>query len=550
MTTTRALFIFHRDLRLVDNKALALACSTCKVVYPVFILPDDQILRQKNPYFSDAAVQFMCESLESLDADIRRHSSRHSQHKQQARLTLLRGPSTTSVVRDIISNCQFIDTKITHVVFNADETPYAQARDAELAALCSSKGIACTGVHGDAHVIGLEDAMYHDATLQTTRPYTNFSQFYARFVPLLSTKSNDDVDVEFSTLPRFSAATKSTSVIDPKLGILYRPVPALVERGGRVSGLQALRRVNDNSHEYGKTRDVLALQTTHLSPHLRFGTISIREAHAAAMSCEALQRQLAFREFYRKPFATNVVGHRRAFRHDLDAKIPWRQPKDDPAAWDAWTQGRTGFPLVDAGIRELLRTGFMHNRARMVVASFATRYLLFDWRPCARFFYTHLCDADPISNTAGWQWAAGVGIDSPPPFRRPLNPFRQSARFDVDATYIKRHMQEVVSDIAPHDLHRWDDANVRSRYETTAQHVKYWPPIVDARAASDRALSIWKEKATTTRTKTPTTTTTKKKSIGVRHSASSSSSSTPVLLADMPARTLQKTLALGHACQT
>ncbi len=498
MSLSTALFIFHRDLRLVDNTALDIACTTCDIVYPVFIFPNDQIQRQNNAYFSDAAVQFMCESLSSLDAEIMRKVNKggHRQH-----LTLLRGESTARVVKQILTD---VDS-ITHIIFNSDESPYAKARDDEIANVCSSSSfhnkrrqVTYISVPNDAYIVGLNDALYHDDKADVHRPYTNFSQFYARLMPFVSSishKVNNRTNLsKLTTLPSLRSGKSNVTVINDQavLAKLYEPLHAPAERGGRANGLKALNRARGMLDMYTKTRDVMSNNTTRLSPHLRFGTVSIREAYAAAAGCDSLQRQLAFREFYRKAFVTNDMAlMRRPFRpfhKDIDAKIPWRQPKDDPNAWEAWTQGRSGFPLVDAGIHELLNTGFMHNRARMVVASFATRYLLFDWRTCAQFFYTKLCDADPINNTAGWQWAAGVGIDSPPSFRRPLNPFRQSAKYDKDAVYIKMHLKSELHDITPRDLHRWNDDRVRSQYK----HLTYPPPILDVQEASNRALEIWR----------------------------------------------------------
>ena len=134
--------------------------------------------------------------------------------------------------------------------------------------------------------------------------------------------------------------------------------------------------------------------------------------------------------------------------------------------------GHTGYPLVDAGIQQLLKTGWMHNRVRMTVASVATRYFYLDWRKCAKWFYQQLVDADPYSNTAGWQWAAGIGVDSAPYFRAPFNPFRQSYRFDRDAEYIYRWLPEV-SAIDAKDLHKWDDPKIRAKYPD----VKYPAPL-------------------------------------------------------------------------
>jgi deoxyribodipyrimidine photo-lyase len=527
----RALFLFHRDLRLEDNLALLEACEHCDKVVPAFLLPDEQIDPTRNAYFSHAAVQFMCESLQDLDARL--------PGKCKGKLLLIRCQDPVSALDCILSSAPFHE-----VAFNADDSLYARERDAKVHALCTRMGLSCRSVPGDYGIVPIDACLLPDG-----RPYTNLSMFAKRLAAqedsfahahennvedtthdvvkggVASTKLACLTPHELKEIKKKLGCSKRFEVLEDadRLNSLYEPLAEPAERGGREHGLAAIARAVALAPEYEETRERPALEergTTRLSPHLRFGTVSIREVYAALAASkitssvdnvnndksnnnnnnnnnnkpkpESLLRELAFREFYRKIYALDPVLQRgRAFRANLDSKIPWKKKEDAPQLWEAWTTGRTGFPLVDAGMAQLLKTGFVHNRIRMVVASFATRYLGFDWRDCARFYYSKLVDADPFANTAGWQWAAGVGVDSAPYFRRPLNPFRQSARFDPDCEYVKRYVPETRA-IAARDLHRWPEEKVRAKY---AQTTAYPGPVIDQKDASDMALAAFKKAA-------------------------------------------------------
>lgn len=477
-----ALFVFRRDLRLKDNTGLIAAARQCDAIVPVFLFPDAQISPRANAHFSHAAVQFMCESLRELADD------RHARH-----LLMLRCGDEAQALRKLLAANP---GAIHMVICNQDDSVYARERDARLAEACSVPFVA---VPNDYGLVDL-----HAVLNSSGRPYSVLSQFHRALVALgvrAPASAEDDrrvlraldkgqaVKLELSKMP----GVKVLGGADLKG--LYRELPLPAQRGGRASGEAALVRARSVAPKYEDTRDFMADErgTTMLSPHLKFGTVSVREAFAAGMEGVGFLRELAFREFYRKIYALDPELQRgKAFREDVDAAIPWNTPESHPEWWRAWTSGRTGVPLVDAGMRQLLQTGWVHNRVRMVVAAWATRYMRFDWRDCARFYYAHLMDADVFSNTAGWHWAAGVGVDSAPYFRRPLHPFRQSQRFDKEGAYIKRWLPEL-GPVAARDLHRWGEPEVRRRYADLGAYPM--GPVLDLREAADESLEVWKAAA-------------------------------------------------------
>jgi deoxyribodipyrimidine photo-lyase len=237
---------------------------------------------------------------------------------------------------------------------------------------------------------------------------------------------------------------------------------------------------------YAERRDLPAQDgTSRLSPHLRFGTISVRRCFDEAFAAERDDRRLAkgvrkwldelvWREFYAAIMAENPHVLRRSFRPEFEG-IEW---EDDEKLFLAWCEGRTGFPFVDAAMRQLVATGWMHNRARMVVASFLTKDLLVDWRLGERFFMKHLVDGDPASNNGGWQWAASTGTDAQP-FFRIFNPVLQGERFDPQGDYVRRFVPELRG-LAGSAVHR--------PWEAPLAAPDYPPPLVDHAVRRELAL--------------------------------------------------------------
>lgn len=434
-------FIFHRDLRYQDNTSLLLALSECDRVLPIFIFDPIQIDPKKNQYFSAPALQFICESLQDLPT-----------------VHIFKG-DTVKTLAKIHKHFPF-----TRVYQNEDYSVFARERDAAIADWCTSKSIALV-TREDYGLLSLKQCL-----LEGGRPYTVMSAFYKRCmkesIRKVDTTPIDKKKIVIDRLP---------TEIDM---IPYASNTAIAQRGGRTK-LPQLK-------DYGATRDYPAIDgTSKLSAHIRFGTVSIREVYWAYRANEPFVRELFFREFYIKIYALRPELQRGvAFNKAVDARIPWRTQ-----FMAEWKEGSTGFPIVDAGMRQLKLTNWCHNRVRMIVASVATKYFLLDWRECARYFYTQLVDADTFSNTAGWGWSSSTGVDAVPYFRAPFNPFLQSAKFDKDAEYIKKYVPEL-RDVEPRDIHKWYSPDVRAKYP----HVKYPAPVVDYKEASARAVKVFQGK--------------------------------------------------------
>ncbi|HEY7607562.1 MAG TPA: deoxyribodipyrimidine photo-lyase, partial [Actinomycetes bacterium] len=247
---------------------------------------------------------------------------------------------------------------------------------------------------------------------------------------------------------------------------------------------------------YGRDRNLMAADgTSKLSPYLRFGLVSPRQVAAAVKAPgrrgggrETFVNELLWRDFY-----AYVLYHRpeSAWEH-MRPEFAHFEFEDDPDGLAAWRDGRTGYPLVDAGMRQLTGQGWVHNRARMVVASFLAKHLLIDWREGARFFLQHLMDGDLASNNGGWQWVAGTGTDAAP-YHRIFNPVTQAERFDPEGDYIRRFVPELARLPAPAIFAPWEAATTDLEAAGIRLGTDYPLPVVDHRHARDRALSRFQE---------------------------------------------------------
>lgn len=456
-----AVFVFHRDLRLADNTTLIKAIRDGFQILPIFVFPPEQINPTQNPVFSNVAVQFMCESLLDLDRQLRMYSTR---------LFLFRG-EYTDILNQIRKSVNF-----ERLYSNRDESVYAHQRDKRIRAWCDEHRVGMYQEE-DYGLIGLKEGL-----LSNGKPYTVLQQYLNRY--------DKDLSVRQPTKFRFSSQqfasldiTLDASLDIAKLHTLYLPNPQVKVRGGRHEGFKRLRAVKSHK-DYAQNREFPGLEgTTRASAYLKFGCFSIREMYWEVVKNfgkhHGIIRELVFRDFYFKIYALQPKLQReKAFHAVLDENIPWTK---DNKLWVAWTQGSTGIPLVDAGMRQLASEGWMHNRVRMVVATVATRYMLLDWRKCAKFFYSSLVDADPFSNTAGWQWSAGVGVQNTlARLRPPMNPFLQSHKYDAECSYIKKWVPEL-RDVPNRHIHHWYDPKIHSQYASTTS---YPAPIVNPKEAS------------------------------------------------------------------
>jgi len=446
------LFIFHRDIRLYDNTGFLYACSQCDKLITCFICTPEQ-LGNKNTYKSNNAICFMFESLAELSSAI---------HSAGGELYFFHGKSD-EIVRDLVQT-----NHIDAVFFNRDYSPYAKLRDQSIIELCHRLHIGCE-TSSDYY-------LYEPGTVKTVSGsyYKKFTPFYDAVLPIM-------VDTPKKTAAKHLA---HIPISHPKKISQQRAIdlfckggaPDRMVEGGRKNALVMLRRALTAQSDYNNTRDFLKNSTTGLSAAIKFGCISIREMYHAFFAKygrkNGLIRELIWREFFAHVlhnFPEVLSGsYQPRYR-----RIGWRTDARATADLKAWKDGRTGFPVVDACMRQLNSTGYMHNRGRMIVANFLIKTLLIDWRMGEQYFAQKLTDYDPASNNGNWQGISGTGVDMKPYFRD-MNPWIQSAKFDQDAEYIKQWVPELV-DVLPRDIHKWSIAHTLEKYK----NIKYGEPIVD-----------------------------------------------------------------------
>ncbi len=459
-----AIWWIRRDLRLADNPALAAALAQADQVIPLFIL--DPHLAQA-PTTAPARLAFLHDGLRVLDADLRQRGSR---------LIWQEGPPLAVLTRLTQA------TGACCIVAQADVSPYARRRDARIGRDLPLQ------LTGGVTVFPPDAVKKADGT-----PYTVFTPFSRAWKAL---------PANLALLP--APAHIPTPADLPDLPI--PPTPTLGRRplfpAGEAEVQRRLYRFSAGSAapilRYDADRHRPDLDgTAQISPYLRFGMISARQAAAAArdlLSAAATPLrgvqtwldELIWREFY-----ASILYHfpdvlHNAFRSQMH-NIPWR---DDPAGFQAWCSGRTGYPIVDAAMRQLTQTGWMHNRARMIVASFLVKDLLVDWRLGERFFMQHLLDGDPAANNGGWQWTAGIGTDAAPYFRV-FNPVLQARKFDPDGHYVRRWLPALADMPAPLIHEPW----LARQSDRRAAGDDYPPPIVEHDAARLRALAAYRHNA-------------------------------------------------------
>lgn len=410
-----SLFIFRRDLRLHDNTALLKAIESSEQVYLAFCFDHRQI--DEHAYRSLPALQFMLESLQELSEEIEKHDGQ---------LYILDGEAEEEIPH-------FVKTiKADAVYINADYTPFARKRDDALKKILDKAGVALHIAH-DALLTEPGSVLKGDGS-----PYTVYTPFAKRARALHVSRP--------VPLPRgtaFAKAAKSKRTLKTYIEKFAKKgaVRPAVE-GGRSMALAILKDIKEFA-QYKTERDIPELHaTTYLSAHHKFGTISIRETYWTVV--EAFSRGHGLiSELYWRDFFTHIAWHfphvfEGAFRKEYNA-LEWNRSKKD---FVAWCEGKTGYPIVDAGMRELNETGYMHNRVRMITASFLVKNLHIDWRWGERYFAQHLVDYDPAVNNGNWQWAASTGCDAQPYFRI-FNPWLQQKKFDEDARYIKTWIPEL-----------------------------------------------------------------------------------------------------------
>ncbi|NUQ39272.1 MAG: deoxyribodipyrimidine photo-lyase [Caldilineales bacterium] len=482
MTTT--IWWIRRDLRLGDNQALHMARSLGDQVIPLYIL-DPALLH--SPYVGEKRLAFLFAGLRQLRQDLQARGSDlliQTGAPQQALAALL------------------AETGAAAICAEADYSPYARSRDDAIAARLPLHLTAGLTVHPPDLITKGDGQPY--------TVYTPFSRAWKERVGAMP--AGREAGQQRDGLPAGIAPTlpAPATLPTPPLPEGARPAgePALPADALFLPGeaeaqrrLQAFGAGPDAAiTRYDEGRNRLDLEgTSQLSPYLRFGMISARQAMVAAQEAWAAARtpqarqgaetwlnELIWREFF-----IAILYH---FPHVRQGPlrpnwrpIPWR---NDEAEFAAWQQGRTGYPVVDAAMRQLLHSGWMHNRARMIVASFLVKDLLIDWRWGERWFMQHLIDGDPAANNGGWQWSAGSGADAAPYFRI-FNPTSQASKHDPDGDYIRRWLPELARVPIAYLYQPWTMPAAIQQQSGCILGVDYPRPIVDHAAARARALQTY-----------------------------------------------------------
>ena len=454
------LFIHHRDIRISDNTTLLELQKQEKSVTPIFIFPPEQIDRKKNKYFSDSLVQFMCESLVELN----------KKYKKMGNKMYFYEGDTIKILESILKK-----NKINSIGFNLDYSPYAKKRDKKIIKWCKKNKI---------KVIAKEDMLLVNI-LEGKTLSRNSGEPYKVFTPYMKfLRSTYKVDKpKKGTLKLKKLKKVKEEIKASNLKKFYIHNDNLNVKSGRKEAKKKLKLV-DKQKKYDEKRNILEYKTTHLSAYINLGVLSIREVYHYALSKlgrnNGIINELYWRDFYYNVlhFFPKVVGN--SFKEKYD-KIKWNV---DSKGFKKWCEGKTGFPVVDAAMRQMNETGYMHNRARMIVASFLTKDLLIDWRKGEKYFATKLQDYNISANNGGWQWAAGTGTDSQPYFRI-FNPWSQSEKFDPECVYIKKWCPELKG-IPNKHIHKWD--KFHGEYK-----VKYPDPMLDHSEARKKTLAVYKK---------------------------------------------------------
>lgn len=442
-----SLFIFRRDLRAEDNTALLEALKQSNMVLPLFIFTPTQI-GEENPYKSNRLVQFMVESL--LDLPIPVHFFLGENKKILSQL--------------------FQKIKSIQAVFvNADYTPYSIARDEDIEKLCKKNGKV---FHS------FEDSLLHPITSIRTKT----GGVYKKFTPYYNTASSYAVrKPSMKTYPHENFYCKKIdfSLSKKEIHSFYEKEKGNAVKGGRTHALAILKNIS-SFENYPNDRNDLSYSTTKLSAYNKFGCVSIREVYYAFEKLKEdarihLQKQLYWRDFYYMILFENPqVLQQKNYNPSYD-KVEWitweTATPSQKKMFERWCDGNTGFPIVDAGMRELNETGFMHNRARLIVASFLTKLMMWHWKDGEQYFAKKLIDYDPAQNNGNWQWCAGSGVDAQP-YYRIFNPWTQFATHDKKGEYVRRWLPEC-RDIPLKDLMKWD------KMHATYKNISYPRPMLD-----------------------------------------------------------------------
>ena len=470
MQYEKSLVWFRRDLRDFDHAALYHALKNSRHVYCIFIF-DTEIL-DKLDNKADRRVEFIWESVNELKTALQANGGD---------LLVKHG-----LAREIIP-AYTLETNSHAVFVNRDYEPNAVTRDADVAATLTKNNI-------EFHSFKDQVIFEKDEVLSlSSKPYSVFSHYRNMALKQLNDSHLQPYNVGevIHNLAKIPAtpliSLESMGFVRTNLGEMRLPT-------GMNGGKQLFDDFEERMHQYKEARNFPAVKgVSYLSVHLRFGTVSIRHLARSARNlsnagAESWLNELIWRDFYFQILHHNPqVASGRAFKADFE-NIPF---PNDQNLFKAWCEGKTGYPLVDAAMRQINQTGFMHNRLRMVAASFLVKDLLIDWRWGERYFAEHLIDFDLSANNGGWQWAASTGCDAQPWFRI-FNPITQSEKFDAAGKFIRKYVPELVS-CSDKEIHApWQIPPLRQQSIGVIIGKNYPAPVVEHAVQRTQALALYK----------------------------------------------------------
>lgn len=453
----KSLFIFRRDFSINDNISFIECYNKSDKILPIFIFTPEQVV--KNKYFSSNAFQFMLESLDSLDIELKL--------KYKSQLHYYFGDNI-EILKKIKKEYDYQD-----IYFNMDYTNYAIKRDNLIKEFCNKNNIGC---------YSLENYLLNPIGTYLKEDGKEYQKFTPFKINAIKTKIQKPINKIYNKNKFDKIKYK---FLLKNLDKYYEYNEKLALKGGREYALKILKNIKDFKN-YDKIRNILIKNTTNLSPYIKFGCVSIREVYYSFLKNlgikSGLITQLFWREFYYYLCYYNKhILNGESLKREYD-KIKW---KNDKKLYNAWKEGKTGFPLVDAGMRELNETGFMHNRARLMTSSFLIKILQSDWKWGEKYFSNKLLDYDPSVNNGNWQWSSSSGADSQP-FFRIFSVERQTERFDPECLYIKKWLPEL-NDVPPKDIINWS-----TKYKEYS-NIKYFKPIVDYKKMRLNTLKMYKK---------------------------------------------------------
>jgi len=459
----KSIFIFRRDYRLIDNLGLIKALEKSKTVIPIFIFTPEQIDDSKNDFKSDNSVQFMIQSLRDLNL--------MQLKKKKSKLRFFYGVPD-KVIEKLIKG----DDRIEAVYVNQDYSPYSKKRDEAIKKVCLQNNLTFKSIH--------------DALLQPVGSIkTDGGTVYKKFTPYFDKAKKEKVLKPDSNRHRnyLGASAKLTGEYKGSLDKFYKKNKKIFKTGGRQKALKILKDLKEHK-DYNKTRNDLTEDTTYLSAYIKYGCVSIREVYEAFKEqlgkSNDLIKQLYWRDFYYNilwAYPRVIGGAMKTKYNDLE----WDNNK---TYFKKWCLGQTGYPIVDAAMRSMNTTGYMHNRGRLIVSNFLIKICLIDWQWGEKYFAQKLIDYDIANNNGNWQWGASTGADSQPYFRV-FNPWLQSEKHDPKAKYIKKWIPELKNVPAKH-LHQWDE-----HYSKYKNKIDYPEPMIDYKKGKEDAVKAYKKVA-------------------------------------------------------